>query len=165
MKAMKALVFACCALIASAASAQWEYNTRADKMTGKTKHITGVVSTNSLNLAFPYAGTNYGRIIVRQEDGKAPEVFVTVDEGQILCRLSDCSLRVRFDENQPIRMSGSPPDDHSSRIVFINQASKFIAAAQKAKRILIEMSFYKNGNQILEFDTPVPLALPQRSKK
>jgi hypothetical protein len=166
MTATKALALACMAVICSNATAQWRYSTEADKMTGTTTHWAEVKSDNSLSLDFPYKGSNYGRLYFRQRDGKSPEAFVTIEKGQILCRTYDnCSVRVRFDESPPVRMSAAPAADHSSEIIFISPPAKFLSSAQKAKRILIELSLYQNGNQVLEFATPEPLTLPKRSKK
>jgi len=166
MTLSKAFALACLTVCCTSAIAQWRYSTESDKMTGTTTKWAEVRSNNSLSLDFPYKGSNFGRLYVRQKDGKNAEAFVTIEKGQILCRTYDnCAVRVRFDENQPVRMSAAPAADHSSKIIFISPPGKFLSSAQKAKRILIELSLYQNGNQVLDFDTPEPLTLPKPSKK
>lgn len=160
-------MFVVAALICTHAAA-WEYPEELDKMTGKTGRYAVLKSDNSLALEFPYGGENHGYLTVRQHPTHGLNVIVAVEKGQILCSAYDgCSVVVRFDDGKPQRFSATPPADHSSNLLFIESEPRFISAAQKAKRILIQAAFYQNGNQVLEFTSPEPLrwALPTAARK
>lgn len=143
---------------AGAASADWRYGSDTDKMTDKKTSWANIESNNSLSLEFPYAGKNYGTIYVRQHPKSGLNVMVSVDKGQILCHsYSRCSVTVRFDEGKPIAFSGVGPSDHSSDTVFLQNEAKFVAEARKAKRILVALTMYRAGEQVLDFHSSTPL--------
>lgn len=155
---MKAILFAVLGLLAPWAYADWQYRNDTDKMTSKAAKFAILESNNSLDLPFPYRGKNYGRLQVRQHPKFGLDVIVMVDKGQIMCSsYSGCPITVRFDDNAPIRFSGTEPADHSSDTVFVQGAQRFITQAQKAKRILVELTMYQAGNQVLEFHSSSPL--------
>lgn len=150
-------------LAAGSANADWLYHTQEDKMTSKPTKVAMLESTNSLSLGFPYSGKNMGTLYVRQHPKSGLNVIFTVDKGQILCRsYESCSISVRFDANQPVRMSAVGSSDNDSKVIFIENESKFIAAAKKAKKILIQVTMYQAGNQVLEFESTKPLEWPQK---
>lgn len=49
-------------------------------------------------------------------------------------------------------MSSSEPDDHSFKLLFIRNASSFIAQARKSDKVYIEADFYQEGRRVFEFD-------------
>jgi hypothetical protein len=149
------------AMFAGAAFAGWDYETDQDKMTGKKTVMATMASTNSLALDFPYKGENHGHLMVRQHPQYGLGVVFSVDKGQILCRLSECEISVRFDESPPMKFSADPPADHSSNHVFLRDRTRFINAAKKAKKILIQVTMHTNGAPILEFAT-APLVWPPK---
>jgi hypothetical protein len=149
------------ALPVLACAGQWQYDTVPDKMTSKVTATAILTSDNSLDLAFPYKGANYGRINVRQHPRHGLDVIIDVDKGQILCRsYSGCPILVRFDDRPPRTFSGSEPADNNSTVAFIRDARGFIAEAKRAKRILVQVNMFQQGAQTLEFSTPAPLAWP-----
>lgn len=118
---------------------------------GKTEYAV-LESNNSLSLARPYSGINRGRIVVRQSPKFGEDVYVTVDKGQILCRSYEpCTVRLKFDDAKPIAVSAIGPSDHSTTIVFLRSRARFLEGAKSARKILVELEFYQNGVQILEF--------------
>ena len=142
----------------SVSAGQWRYDEYPDKMTGKTQSTARIESDNSLSLGFPYQGLNKGEIMVRRHPQYGLDVIVSIDKGQILCRSYDgCSIGIRFDDGKPQRFSAMPPADHSSEVVFLSNRTKFISSARKAKKILIQLPIYQNGEPVLEFSTPVEL--------
>lgn len=153
-------IFVCFALVclSSAARADWKYSEELDQMTSKaTKHAT-LASTNSLSLGFPYRGENYGVLQIRQHPKYGLDVIVSVQKGQVLCRSYDgCSVSVRFDDQAPVVFSGVGPADHGSTSVFLRPELRFISLAKKAKRVLVQLSFYQSGEQVLSFETGTPL--------
>lgn len=148
----------------AAAGESWDYSTSIDKMTSqKTVHAV-IRSSNSLSLQFPYKGSNFGRLLVRQHPKYGTDVIVDVDKGQILCRSYDgCSVSVRFDSGKPSTFSATPPADHSSDTIFLQNAQRFIASARKAKRILVQLTFFQSGMQVLEFEVDEPLKWPPKN--
>lgn len=147
-----------------AAAGGWEYSTNIDKMTSKKTVHAVIRSSNSLSLQFPYRGANFGRLVVGQHPKYGTDVIVDVDKGQILCRSYDgCSISVRFDSAKPSTFSATPPADHSADHVFFENAQRFIASARKAKRILVQLTFFQSGTQVLEFEVDEPLRWPPKN--
>ena len=126
-------------------------------MTGNQTRTATLRSTNSLSLGFPYEGRNHGFIQVRQHPRWGLDVIISVEKGQIMCRSDDCNVNVRFGEAQPVVYRGSEPADNSSNVVFLNSTRGFINNASRVDKILVQMSFYQNGTQILTFEPPEPL--------
>lgn len=150
----------------NAFGAEWAYGTSTDAMSGKTIHSSGIESTNSMSLGFPYKGANHGRLAVFQRETGEPSVLFAIEKGQLICAsYTGCSVNVRFDESQPIRFDASETADHDSRYLFIKNGRRFTASASKAKRILVEVLVYQAGAQILEFNAKEPLNLTPPKKK
>lgn len=154
----KILVSGLLMLLVGLVHADWQYLAQEDKMTGKPSKRAYLESNNTLALDFPYNGRNHGILQVRKDPKHGTNVLVRVEKGQILCRSYEpCTISVRFDSAQPVRFSGVGSGDHDSKIVFFNSEPKFIAAAKKAKKILIQLTMYQAGEQVLEFQSSKPL--------
>ncbi|MFC5524039.1 hypothetical protein [Polaromonas jejuensis] len=156
---MKKLVLFLATLLACAsASADWQYDDRPDKMSGKKASSAMLESNNSLDLSFPYQGKNFGNIQVRQHPSYGLDVIVFVDKGQILCpSYSGCSVAVRFDDKPAVKFSATPSADHDSKVIFLKNAARFIESAKKAKSILVQLTMYQAGSPVLEFHSAKPL--------
>jgi hypothetical protein len=155
---MKVLLTATLFFASTWAHADWQYQSDIDKMTSKKTTQAVLESNNSLSLPFPYAGKNKARLQVRQHPKYGLDVFLDIDKGQIMCSsYRGCPITIRFDSTPAIKFSGNEPADSSSDTIFIQGPQKFIAAAKKAKVILVEITMYQAGNQILEFQTTKPL--------
>lgn len=142
----------------SAQAGQWRYQDETDKMTGKAASYAQLVSDNTLALGSPYAGKNHGMLTVRQHPKHGLDVLLSVDKGQILCRASaGCAVTVRFGSGKPQRFTVLEPADYSSDTVFIENPARFIAAARKHTQILVQLPMFREGEQLLEFTTPVEL--------
>lgn len=141
------------------ANADWQYRSHTDKMTDSSVTFSTLESNNSLSLGFPYQGSNYGTITIRKKGRASPDVYVSVNKGQILCNAWDnCSIKVRFDSSQALNFRGAPPADHSSNTVFLSPEKKFVDLASKSTKILIELPMFQAGNQTLEFFTSSKLS-------
>lgn len=159
---MKKYIALVAVLACTAANAQWTYTDSADKMTGKKNFSASVTSDNQLTFDFPYKGDNWGLLTVRQHPQYGLDVLVSISKGQMLCHTHECTISVKFDDGKPVKYSGTGPADHSSTSIFIDNASKFIAGAKKAKKILIQFNAYQNGAPVLEFTTPQTLDWPRK---
>jgi hypothetical protein len=145
----------------------WSYKTDIDKMTSKQQKFSSMRSDNSLKLSFPYASdSNYGYLTVRNMNGK-DEVLVSIQKGQIICPGygDGCTVTVRFDQAPPVRFSAIGPSDHSNEVFFIQNATRFIASASKAKKILVQFTMYNEGDPVLEFSPTTPLVWGASVKK
>ncbi|MDP3228374.1 MAG: hypothetical protein Q8N13_10420 [Acidovorax sp.] len=169
LKDGRALLLALASLASVSAWAEdaWKYSEEADKMTSKVTKFATLISTSSLSLGSPYQGANYAHIHVRQRAGSAPEVMLTINKGQMMCRsFKPCAIKVRFDDAPPVSFSGTGSSDHDPTIAFIQGASKFIAGASKAKTILVQTEIFHNGVPIMEFKPNAPLVwgIPPKPK-
>ncbi|MDH6185504.1 hypothetical protein [Polaromonas sp. CG_23.6] len=145
-------------LVCASASAGWVYDDSTDKMTGKKTSTASIESNNSLSLAFPYQGKNFGNILVRQHPSYGLNVIFYVDKGQILCRsYAGCSVTVRFDDKPPMKFEANGSEDNDPKVIFLKGASRFIEAAKKAKTILVQVTMYQSGAPVLEFHSASPL--------
>ncbi len=142
------------------AAQSWRYETAVDRMSGREVSLAAVESSNTLSLQFPYAGKNHGEIVVRRHPRSGLNVLVRIDKGQIRCSYSDCTALVRFDDGRAITYAASRPSDGSSDTIFIDDARGFLERARKAKSILVQLEFFRNGQQILEFRPSVALNWP-----
>jgi len=146
----------------SAHGAKWIYNVSTDSMSGKKNATALIVSRNSLHLSFPYTGKNYGHLIVRKHPQYGLDVIVLVDKGQILCDVYTCKLKIRFDDGPVQNFTMAPSADHSSTVVFAKYPQWAIKRLRKAKKVLIQVPMYQEGNQVLKFDVNKSLIWPPR---
>lgn len=143
---------------AQARAERWDYYTDTDKMTDKTWHRAVIQSSNSLNLAWPYAGVNHGRLLVHKRGTNGLAAGVTIDKGQILCPSSEgCSVKVKFGDGQPVPFKADGTADHNPKMIVFRHPELFIALAKTAKTIKVQMTIYQSGAPVLEFETPSPL--------
>jgi len=132
---------------------QWVYRTEKDTMTQKDIWSATVVSNNSIELDFPYAGPQTATLEVRRHPQYGKDIIFQIERGQILCEpFHGCSVLVRFDDQPAERYAAGPPADHSTTVLFIKNYDKFVQRAIKAKKVFIQVSIYQNGNQTLEFN-------------
>lgn len=130
----------------------WNYADGEDNMSGKPVRRAYVSSINTVDFKFPYSGTQRATLTIRKHPRWGTSVYVAIDKGQFVCGYDDCDVRVRFSKGNAQRMSASEPDDHSSNILFISNASSFIAQARKSDKVYIEADFYQEGTRVFEFD-------------
>lgn len=123
-------------------------------MTGKMTKTARVISTNTLNLDFPYNGAQNGYLTIRNHPQYGHDVIVRIERGQLLCDISDgCTLMVRFDDDAPQAFTALEPADNSSESLFISNYKRFTTRLKTAKRVRIQLNIYQEGAQYLEFDT------------
>ena len=150
---------ALCALVttlvvagASGVEAGWSYNTEIDKMTGKPTHFASVTSNNQITLSPPYGKTS-ARIFLRSSARNGRSAIFMSDTGQIMCTSYDpCKITVRFDAKPAQRYVAASPSDGSHEAVFIRDYPGFVRNLAAAKKLLIEVEYFRNGSQQFEFD-------------
>jgi len=148
--------------------AQWTYTTFDDSMSGKQGASAYVRSTNSFEFGFPYQGRQHATLAIRQHPRWGKDVIFSIEKGQILCGISDCPVRVRFDDGKTRTLSANEPADHSSESIFLPAAS-FTKQLQVAKIVRVEVNMYHEGVLMAEFDVsgfkPERLSASTGSKK
>lgn len=142
----------------------WEYRSTSDRMTNQITSSAQMSSVNSLSLNFPHQGVNRGRLSVRVSNDDDVSVAFAIDKGSLVFDDHECCIRIRFDDAAPQAFSIIKPNDKSANVVFIRDHQRFIAAASKAKRILVEMTIFRQGQQLTEFRTAAALRLAGAKK-
>ncbi len=131
----------------------WQYDTLDNKMEGTTTMHAYTVSTNVINFDFPHAGGSNGKLQINNNGfGRNPSVYFGVTDGHIISH-SHNVIRARFDDNPAEIFECNAPSTHEIDIVILEDPLRFYTMAKKAKKILIEASYYQAGRQIFEFDT------------
>ena len=137
-----------------AAMTPWTYRDDVDPMTDKLTRWACTTSTNRALLERPYEPVT-ADLCLRQSPRYGLDAIVQLNgSGQILCRSYDgCTLKIRFGDGAQQSFSGASAADGSSNVVFITNASRFITATKNAPTTKIQMTFYRAGDQVLEFNT------------
>lgn len=131
----------------------WEYSEDENKMDGTKQYFAQTTSTNQVDFAFPYDGGSNMDIIVRKT-GKASEVLLLISKGQFMGSIGGSSkAKVKFDDQSPVSYSYESAGDGSGDVIFLNNATNFISKLKDSKKVMIELTFFNEGNKILEFDT------------
>ena len=134
-------------------SSSWVYNQKEDDMGKGTTYHAWVQSSNAVNFNFPYSGEQHGLLILRTHPRHGKDIIFKIEKGQILCRSYDnCTVLVRFDDENPIKFKAVEAADNSTNTIFINNYSRFVEKMLKAKRIRISANIYQEGNPMFEFN-------------
>lgn len=157
------VIFATLWFAAASAVADWTYRSGINSIGGQSGKVAEIRSSKSLNLKFPYNGSNFGSIIVRPRPGQDPSVTFSVDMGQLTCdSYSGCSINLRFDDGPPVEFSARGSTGFGSNQLHFKNESRFVALASRASRIYVQVSMYQAGRQTLEFRSVMPLAWDSR---
>lgn len=128
----------------------WVYDKTTDPIRGDT-NTAAIDSNELLDLKSPYSGYQRATILVREMKGKR-EVIISIQKGQLICDFRDCSINAKFDSGAVRKWSTSKASDHSSTVLFIDNAASFIKELQSKKVAYIELEFYQQGVQTLSFN-------------
>lgn len=156
---------------ASAFAGDWYVSYSNDEMRNTATKFMGLMSTNTHEFGFPYQGGSKLIITLRSnktelkeeqkpEDLKLQEAMVTITKGMFTCESYDnCYISAKFDNSPIEKYTVLKTQDHSNNVFFIKNESKFIKQIIKSKKLIIEATFYKEGNQQFKFnlegfDTP-----------
>lgn len=136
-----------------APGAQWHYRQQNDPMATGTSYFAVVQSTNTVEFDFPYSGRQHGTLTIRTHPRHGKDVIFSIERGQLLCRsYEDCTVLVRFDDQEAQRYSGIGAADNSSETIFIHNYSRFVGAMMKADTVRISAEVYQEGSPVFEFD-------------
>lgn len=142
----------------------WDFTERTDDMTGKPIRQASTISQNELDLGWPY-GVVSGYLVVRTHPRYGRDVILQVEKGHMLCHsYGECPVLARFDDRQPLRITGNPPEDGSTEVIFLGNYNQLVSAIRKSKIARIEANFYQHGARALVFDvTGFPDAMTKGS--
>lgn len=137
----------------------WTVATSTDSM-NRSQRTACVVSTNEVQLNFPYRSQNASLCLRRGPSGT--DVYVDfAQSAQIVCGVTGCRIPVAFGQEAPRNYTGRGPSDYSTQTLFLVPAQGFIRRAQSARRIVIEIPMYQSGNHQLVFEPATPLSQTQ----
>lgn len=132
----------------------WVYNESPDEMGRGVTRTAMTISPNSISFDFPYNEVQYPVLMLRRSPKFGLDVMVRIDSGQFLCPSYDgCRVNVRFGSGRVQRFGANGPSDHSTNVLFLDNASGFIAALKKAPTVSVEAEFYQAGWRVLTFKT------------
>ncbi|MDO8346470.1 MAG: zinc ribbon domain-containing protein [Rugosibacter sp.] len=132
---------------------QWSYSHVADAMSKGTSYHAVVSSKNTVEFKFPYAGAQHARLNLRTDPRYGKDVIFSIERGQILCHsYEDCTVLVRFDDEQATNYSAAGAADNSTETIFIRNYDRFVGKMLKAKRVRISANIYQEGAPVFEFD-------------
>lgn len=128
----------------------WQYISVEDEMTGKPIHSAMTESTNKIDMRWPHGNGVTARLVIVKHPRAGQNVIIMLESGHILCHTDSCEILARFDDNPPIRLTGSPPADHNITTVFLN-SERFLKRARQAKRVKLSIPLYQEGAPTFSF--------------
>lgn len=132
---------------------QWKYLQDADEMSNGVLYSAYVNSTNTVDFDFPYSGPQVASLILRTHPRSGKRILLYIERGQFLCSsYQDCTVLVRFDDQNPQKFTAVGPADGSARMLFIRDYSRFVSSMLKAKRVRMSAKIYQEGSPVFDFD-------------
>ena len=136
-----------------ASAKKWRYHQDTDEMTGKATSFASIESENTISLDFPYQGAQRATLNFRQHPQHGFDAFVTIEQGQVLCRsYEDCTVKVRIDEGEVRNYRGAGAADHSTETVFFRDGRSLFNRLKSAKEARIQFEIYQAGAPTFIFD-------------
>jgi hypothetical protein len=131
----------------------WQYSNSVDKLTDKVTRTACTESTDKVHQNWPYTAVTVSLCLRGEPDQPTEAFFYLNGDGQILCGLNSCDLKVRFDDEPVSNYRAIGPNDNSTNILFIGEAQRFTKKISSAKTTLIDFTLYQSGNQAISFNT------------
>lgn len=133
------------------APSNWTYEETVDKMDNKKNLFASCTSTNQVYFDFPYSGGSTFTLMIRNAN-KSNEVLLSVSKGQFSTGIDGSRGRIKFDDEKPISISYTEPEDSRSDLIFLSPERMIINKLKKAKKVMIETEFFQEGRKSAEFD-------------
>ncbi len=112
-----------------------------------------VPSSNTVDFDFPYAGAQHATLTLRINPRYGKDIIFSIEKGQFLCHShEDCTVLVRFDDEQAVNYTAAGAADNSTETIFIRNYGRFFEKMQKVKRVRIVANIYQQGAPMFEFD-------------
>lgn len=129
----------------------WEYETEVDKMGRGDIHYARLTSTNTLEFGFPYRGPQHATLTLRKKAGRT-DAILEIERGQFMAGVDGTSVDVSFDGQKPTRFHANGPTDHSSTVLFLDNANGFITKLKAAKKVNVQTTVYQEGSPVMTFE-------------
>lgn len=136
----------------AAPASNWTYFDNKDEVRNKTDHFAAVTSDNSVEFDFPYGGGSTLTMTVRKSAAHGEDVYFRISSGQFVCGIEECRGAISFDGKSE-SLSLSEPDDNSSDVLFATYGAGIIGKLKAAKRTVVELPFYQEGDRQFVFQT------------
>ena len=130
---------------------KWRYEKKVNQ-DGQTTVKASITSPAILQFGFPYTGGSTVTLTLRKRD-KTTTVYLQVANGQFNRSFQGGSVRIRFDGEPAVTYAYSAAENGSATVIFFDEADKFIRQIKTAKKTVITVSFYAQGNRQIEFRT------------
>lgn len=140
------------------AATGWSYTTSQDQLRGSAIYRASIDSQNSAYFDFPYGGGSTLTMTVRKHPSYGTDVIFDISKGQFICHVDDCAGTINFGDG-PETIGLIEPEDNSSDTLFASDAEDVIAKLKKAKKVIVELPFYQEGNRQFTF-AAAPLTWP-----
>lgn len=132
---------------------QWTYRKMEDPMANGASFVALVQSKNTVEFGFPYSGPQHATLTLRTHPRYGKNVILSIERGQFLCRsYEDCTILVRFDDQNSQSYSAVGAADNSTETIFIRNYARFLSSMQKAKTVRIAANIYQQGAPAFEFN-------------
>lgn len=139
---------------------EWIYGEKVDEMRGVTNTWVSLPSENTVPLKFPYSPGSSLAIVVRNMPKKyGTDVYLLAEKGQLSCSLRDCHFFVKFDDGAVEKIPATRSTGGSRDTLFLTDKATpgFIKKLKTAKKIIVEVDFYKASSQQFRFEPAKPL--------
>jgi len=132
---------------------RWVYAEDTNKMTSEKNYYAFYSPSTKIYLPAPNGGGSYPAIQLFYGDG-VNYVYIYISKGQFIESSSSFKVRMRFDEEQSEYYTFHSSSDGRKDLIAANlsTANKIIAKLKKAKRLRVEVNFYKDNGEVLEFN-------------
>jgi hypothetical protein len=156
---MKTAIIACLMMLSGIVGAQqqqpiyaakWVYSQEEDPMGGGTRFQAEIPSLNTVDLGFPYQGTQQGILVLRRTPREGNRVIIGVQRGQVAPGRD--YVTVRFDDDSIRRFSIMRADDGTEKCVAISDYDGFVRRLARSSRVRIEVMFFDHGLEMFDFD-------------
>lgn len=150
-----AVALTCAVMAVPSFAHEWLYSDSVDKMTSAPTKTAYSFSVNKAEFTNLFKQEVFGNIGLTERNGKRTAVF-WIEQGIILCE-PNCGVLVRFGEAPPMTFMVNRFRIDKPGLFAFHEPEKFIAGAQTAKRVLIQVMLYGGGTQVFEFQFKEPL--------
>jgi hypothetical protein len=129
----------------------WSYTESPDPMTGKVIRRARIASSNGFELKSPYEGKQYAILVLSDDARNGRSVMLQITKGQLICDFRNCTIPIRFDNDDPTDWSVGRSSDGDSTVMFIRDHRRFVDRLASAGVVRMLPTAYQNGQILLEF--------------
>jgi len=147
---------------AQPSEADWDYGSTFDQVRGGTIYRATIDSKSVAYFSPPYEGGSTLTMTVRRHPEYGDDVIFHISKGQFVCGIEDCAGTINFGAG-PQTLSLSESTDNSSDTLFASNGGVVIEQLKRAKRIVVELPFYQEGNRQFVFQLDHVLSWPPQS--